>query len=146
MPKPTLHTILGFDFGMKHMGVAIGQCLTQTARPLKPLRAKDGIPNWEELDAYFKEWPVDAIVVGIPYNMDQTPQHTTFAAKKFARRLQQRYSLPIFEVDERLTTVEAKQQLFDSGHYKGKSLNHVDSTAAQLIVEDWLRSYNNKTE
>ena len=142
MPKRTSfpQCILGFDFGMRHIGMAVGQLITKSATSLNPIQARDGIPDWAELDAIIKQWPVDSIVIGVPFNMDETEQTITFAARKFARRLHERYQLPVYEVDERLTTVEAKQQLYDSGKCRGKSLNHVDSMAAKLIVEDWLRN------
>ena len=123
-------TVLGFDFGMKHIGVAVGQTITRTANPLTSLKAINGIPNWEELNKLIKTWNAKTLIVGIPLNMDGTEQPITAAAKKFSNRLHAHYQLPVQTVDERLTTVEAKQQLFDSEGYRGLDKKSIDSYSA----------------
>lgn len=128
---PKHKTLMSFDFGMKRIGIALGQTVTQTANPLTSINAKDGIPNWDEIANLIQEWEVDALVVGIPYNMDGTMQTITFAALKFARRLHNRFHLRVYTVDERLTTVEARRHLQKS--------TQVDSYAAKLILESWLK-------
>ena len=65
-------TLLAFDFGTKSIGVAIGQQLTGTARPLMALKAQDGTPDWSRIEALLKEWLPDRVVVGLPLNMDGT--------------------------------------------------------------------------
>ncbi|OGO94054.1 MAG: Holliday junction DNA helicase RuvA [Coxiella sp. RIFCSPHIGHO2_12_FULL_44_14] len=132
----THQVLLGFDFGMKRIGVAVGQTLTNTAQALPILTAKDGIPDWQRIENLITTWHPSAFVVGIPYNMNGTEQNTTFAARKFAHRLKQKFNLPVHPVDERLTTVEAKalQPVF-----KKKSSDEIDSYAAKLILESWLR-------
>lgn len=132
-------TVLGFDFGMKHIGVAVGQTITRTANPLTSLKAINGIPNWEEIAQLIKTWGAKALVVGIPLNMDGTEQPITATAKKFGNRLHERFNLPVHGVDERLTTVEAKQQLFESEGYRALNKNAVDSYSAKLILESWLQ-------
>ena len=131
MPK----VLLGFDFGMYKIGVAVGQIVTQSANPLPTLKAKDGIPVWEAIDMLIQIWKVEALVVGIPYNMDGSEQEMSFAAKKFANRLKDRYRLPVFKVDERLTTNEAKRAL----KMNESDLSELDSVAAKLILESWFR-------
>lgn len=131
----TTKTVLCFDFGMRKIGVAIGQSVTNTARALHNIKAQDGIPNWGVITALINEWRADALVVGLPYNMDKTEQHITFAARKFARRLEALYRLPVHMMDERLTTKEALSQLHELGDKK----TDVDSYAALLILEAWLR-------
>lgn len=133
-------TVLGFDFGMKHIGVAVGQTITRSANPLSSLKAKDGIPNWDNISKLITTWNAKALVVGIPLNMDGTEQPITAAAKKFSNRLEARFNLPVHHVDERLTTVEAKQQLFDSSGYKALDKSSIDSYSAKLILESWLNS------
>ncbi len=133
-------TVLGFDFGMKHIGVAVGQTITRTANPLTSLKAVDGIPKWDEIAKIITTWNARALVIGIPLNMDGTEQPITAAAKKFGNRLEARYKLPVHRVDERLTTVEAKQQLFDSSGYKALDKTSIDSYSAKLILESWLQS------
>lgn len=140
--EPIEGLLLGFDFGMKRIGVALGQTVTQTARPLQTLPAKDGEPNWHILDQLMKKWKPNALVVGIPLNMDGTEQRITANAKAFAEALQLRYSLPVFEMDERLTTKDAKEQLFASGGFKALQDGQVDAVAAQLILQNWLSEQN----
>ncbi len=127
-------TYLGFDFGMKHIGVAFGQSDTQTATPIAALSATNGIPNWPELLSLLVKWEVEACVVGIPLKLDGEPQHITRCATKFANRLHEKSRLPIFHADERLTSVEAKQ-LFKDHQLK----DNIHAYSAKLILESWLR-------
>lgn len=137
---PPYRILIAFDFGMKRIGVAIGQMITQSARPLDTLAAKEGIPNWQHLDKLIKKWAPDAFVVGIPFNMDGTRQPISAHAEQFAKQLQERYQLPVFEVDERLTTKDAKERLFAEGGYKALQDGQVDRVAAQLILQNWFIS------
>lgn len=138
----TAQRVLGFDYGTRQIGVAVGQTLTGNARPLKELRARDGIPDWDQIGALLKEWEPDALIVGLPLNMDGTPSEMSARAEKFARRLQGRFQLPVHCIDERLSTFEAKQTLRDSGRRAPTSYrdNPVDSLAAALLLETWLNS------
>src|SRR5437016_3370830 len=113
-----VNTYLGFDFGMKRIGVAVGQNLTKTANPLPVLDAKNGVPDWNRIAALISQWKIDAFVVGIPLNMDGTEQFTTSAAKQFADALKQRFHKPVYGMDERLSTVDVRQDVFDRGGYK----------------------------
>ncbi|MCC2618029.1 Holliday junction resolvase RuvX [Aestuariibacter halophilus] len=131
-------TVLGFDFGMKSIGVAVGQAITGTAAPLPALKARDGIPDWTVIEQLASEWQPQRIVVGLPLNMDGSDQHLTHAARKFANRLHSRLGLPVETCDERLTTVDAKARLFDMGGYKKLQKGLVDSASACLIVESYL--------
>lgn len=130
--------VIGFDFGMKRIGVAVGQAVSIKASPLKTLKACDGVPDWQQVNALLSEWQPQALVVGIPTHMDGTEQRITHAARKFAQKLRHKLALPVYEVDERLTTVEARQQLFDGGGFKKLKSAEVDSVAAALITEQWL--------
>lgn len=133
--------LLGFDFGMKRIGVAVGQTITKSATPLETLQAKNGIPNWTLVDKLVKKWFPDAFVVGIPLNMDGTEQPLTQQARQFAKILQTRFDLPIYEMDERLTTKDARESLFNKGGYKALRDGQVDSIAAQLILQNWFAEY-----
>jgi len=124
--------VLGFDFGMKRIGVAVGQSVTKTANPVTILKAIDGVPDWNQLQTLINQWQPHAFVVGIPLNMDGSEQDTTKAAKRFANKLQGRFNLPVHHVDERLTSVEAKRL--------AKKEEPLDAIAAKLIVETWLKS------
>lgn len=138
MTKHPPEVLLGFDFGTKKIGVAVGQTITRTARPLDIIKATNGVPQWETMDKLIKTWQPDALVVGIPLNMDGTEQPITQAAKYFEDSLRERYQLPVFGIDERLTTREARNFLFDEGGYKALQGGQIDSVAAQLILQNWL--------
>ena len=129
--------ILAFDFGTQNIGVAFGQTFTGTATPLKPLRARDGIPNWEQIASLIQKWQPHAFVVGNPINMDGSDNEITKRARKFKNRLEGRFHKPSFGMDERLSSFDAESQIMDSGQ---KSANiSVDSLAAKLILESWFR-------
>lgn len=136
--------VIAFDFGLKRIGVAVGQTITQTARPLDTVQAKEGVPNWHAIDKLVKKWLPDALVVGIPFNMDGTQQNTTEYAQTFAHELQARYNLPVHETDERLTTKSAREKLFREGGYKALANGQVDRVAAQLILQNWFAEHLNK--
>ena len=84
-PHTPPHTILGFDFGLKRIGVAVGQTVTQSARPLTILNAKQGVPDWLEIKKLILEWGVNALIVGLPLNMDGTEQPITARAREFGQ-------------------------------------------------------------
>lgn len=132
--------VLGFDFGTSRMGIAYGQSITGTATALPPLAARDGIPDWDKLSAVIDEWKPQAIVVGIPLNMDGTISDMARRARKFANRLHERYKVPVFLMDERLSTSEAKEIHFAAGGSSNFRKESVDGIAAQLILESWFNS------
>lgn len=138
MIKTPPETLLGFDYGSKRIGVAVGQTVTKTARALATVKAKSGTPQWDVLDKIIKVWQPDALVVGIPLNMNGTEQPLTQDAKKFADELKTRYNRPVFGVDERLSTKDARERLFNEGGYKALQSGMIDSVAAQLILQTWL--------
>jgi len=131
-------TIIGFDFGKKYIGVAVGQEITGSASPLGSIKATDGIPNWEQLGAYLKEWQPDVIVVGLPLNMDGSEQQLTKDARKFGNRIAGRFGLKVDFQDERLTTADAKAQLFSRGGYKNLKKDNIDAESARLIIESYF--------
>lgn len=136
-----INTIIGFDFGTKSIGVAIAQMVTGTAAPLAALKATDGIPDWQKLEDMVTEWQPDTFVVGLPLNMDGSWQQVTYGAKKFANRLENRFRKQVHTCDERLTSAEAREKLFELGGFKKLQKEKVDSVAACLIVESWLHEY-----
>ncbi|MEZ9199003.1 Holliday junction resolvase RuvX [Shewanella sp. 10N.286.54.B9] len=133
-------TVLGFDYGTKSIGIAIGEGLTASARPLMSIKAIDGIPKWEEIGAIIDEWKPDVVVVGLPLNMDGTEQEITQRAKKFANRLNGRFGVKIATQDERLTTADAKARLFEMGGYKALTKGQVDAMSAVLIIESYFEN------
>ncbi len=130
---------LGFDFGYKRIGVAVGQRLTCRATPLSTLKAMAGVPNWDLIDSLMTQWQPQALVVGLPTCLDGRPLYTTGAARGFARQLRKRWPCPVHVVDERLSTVEARAQLFAEGGYRKLKSSEIDSLAACIILEQWLQ-------
>ena len=115
-------TLLAFDFGTKSIGVAVGQRITGTARPLPAIKAQDGTPD----------------IVGLPLNMDGTEQPLTARARKFANRIHGRFGVEVKLHDERLSTVEARSGLFEQGGYRALNKGKVDSASAVIILESYF--------
>ncbi|MTI62958.1 Holliday junction resolvase RuvX [Methylophaga sp.] len=134
----TSRTILGFDFGMKNIGIAVGQELTRTANPLTAIKARDGIPDWERLGKLLQEWQPGLLVVGLPLNMDGSEQAMTAAARRFGNRLHGRFNLPVEWQDERLSTYEALDHLGIRSKMDSRQRSDVDQISAQLILQSWL--------
>lgn len=130
-------TLLGFDYGPRKIGVAVGQTLTASASPLTTLRVRNGRPDWEAIGRMIAEWRPQEIVVGIPYHMDDTEAEPAKGARRFAHQIEGRYHLPVRLVDERLTSREARDRL----GRRAVSREAVDAMAAKLIVETWLSEH-----
>ncbi|WP_040727704.1 Holliday junction resolvase RuvX [Thiomicrorhabdus sp. Kp2] len=124
--------IIGFDFGLRRIGVAIGQTVTQTATPETIVNSKDGKPDWEHITKLFETWQPTAIVVGLPMRLDGTEQALTQPARKFGQRLHGRYQRPVFYIEEQLSSIEAEQ--------RGLKQKHIDDHAAQILLENWLQT------
>jgi putative Holliday junction resolvase len=133
-------TVIGVDFGTGSIGFAVGQTLTGTAQPLNAIKAQDGVPNWDNVKQLLDEWQPDLVVVGLPLNMDGTEQEMTVRARKFANRLHGRFGVQVTTHDERLTTTDAKAQLFAAGGYKKLKKGAIDSMSAVVILESWFES------
>ncbi|HLF66072.1 MAG TPA: Holliday junction resolvase RuvX [Gammaproteobacteria bacterium] len=131
---------IGIDYGMRHIGYAIGQKSTHTATSGGVIRANLGVPDWHKLDNLLKEWQPEALILGWPLNMDGTLQDLTHKVEAFAEQLQARYHLPIHFMDERLTTKEARDHLFTEGGYRALTNKDVNARAAQIILENWLQT------
>ena len=125
--------ILAFDYGTQKIGVASGNELLATATPLKALPCKNTQPNWDDIAALLKEWEPEALVVGLPLNMDGSDSESTARARKFANRLHGRFGKKVWLVDERLSTREARER---TGIQKADS--RVDSMAAVIIAEGFF--------
>ena len=134
-------TIISFDYGLKSIGVAVGQSITGTASPLKALSANDGVPNWDQVSEILLEWMPDLCVVGMPLNMDGSEQPMSTRARTFANRLQGRFKQSVELWDERLTTVDAKAELFAMGGFKKLSKDKIDSVSACLILQSWIDNH-----
>lgn len=135
-------TFLGFDYGERRIGVAVGQSVTGTASPLSTVNVRDGEPDWDSIDGIVSTWKPDGLVVGEPLHMDGRPQTMTRRARRFRHALRSRFGLPVHAADERLTTVEARAELAGRGAFRGagagrrREIDH--PVAARIILESWL--------
>ncbi|MCY3814576.1 MAG: Holliday junction resolvase RuvX [Gammaproteobacteria bacterium] len=121
---------LVFDFGLKHIGVAVALSEQNLARGIATVAARDGKPHWPALDALLDEWRPDCLVVGDPLNMDGTASSMAAHARNFARQIAERYGLDLDLVDERLSTFEALS--------RGADERDSHALAAETIAETWL--------
>ena len=130
---------MAFDFGIKNIGIAIGQEITKTASTFYSITAIDGQPNWSELDKIINEWQPNLFVVGDPFNMDGTRSKIQDLADRFSNSLNKRYDIDIEKTDERLSSREAKARL-QNETIGTKDSSNMHSISAQVILEDWFRS------
>lgn len=128
---------LAFDFGTQRIGVAYGQSLTGTAEAITVLKAKNGIPDWDAVQALIIEWQPNLFVVGLPYNLDGTKSELLPRAIKFGNRLNGRFHKPIYGMDERLSSRAASERLANTSERQNKR-TFIDDIAAQIILENWL--------
>lgn len=136
---------LGFDFGLRRIGVAVGQALTGAARPLQTLACTDGQPEWPRIEALIKEWQPAALIVGVPRHADGADSPLTAAAERFGRRLEGRFKLPVHRIDEALSSHAAERQLAQRGRGGRRLAKHkqeIDSLAAAVILETWLAEHH----
>jgi putative Holliday junction resolvase len=145
LAMPETKTLLAFDFGLKQIGVAYGQTLTNSASGLTIIKASDGVPSWMEVESVLNEWKPDLVLVGLPLNMDGSESELSGRARKFGRRLQGRFAVDVMMIDERLSSREAKSMIREqqpSRGRKGKShdLTKIDHIAASLILQTWLKN------
>ena len=140
-----------FDHGGRRIGVAVANLSPRLASPLLTLAARDGVPDWLELDKLVKEWRPGQLVVGVPYNDasarissggSSESSDSESAAERFATELETRYQLPVVRIDERLTSVEAESRLREQrrsgARTKKVRTGDVDALAACVIAEMWL--------
>ncbi|MCL4141594.1 UNVERIFIED_CONTAM: hypothetical protein GTU68_039209, partial [Idotea baltica] len=135
---------LCFDYGTVRIGVAVGNALLGTARPLDVVANNSGTPNWALIDRAVEQWRPVALVVGIPLNLDGEPEEITQHARGFIRRLKKRYTVPVFGADERFSSMDAQKELqkMRARGQRGKTQHaDVDTLAAALILERWFASY-----
>jgi putative Holliday junction resolvase len=132
-----MDTLLGFDYGPRKIGVAVGQTITGSASPLTTLRSHGERPDWARIEGLIREWRPTAAVVGLPFNMDDSETALAPRARRFARQLQGRFGLEVHLVDERLTSLEARRQLGRTAA-STKAIEVIDAMAAKLILETWL--------
>lgn len=140
-PPATALQYLGFDFGEKRIGVAVGQSGTCTANPLVAVRNINGRPEWDVIDALIQEWQPEALIVGLPLTEDGEIQRQTSLAKSFSKHLRRRFKLTVHLCDERYSSNEASRIIADNRKNQNRRrAKHEDSdtVAAALILEQWL--------
>jgi len=130
--------IIAFDFGLKHIGVAIGQEITSTAQTFRSLQANNGEPDWNILDILIKEWKPKLFVVGNPLNMDGSDSEMKKKSDKFSHLINKRYNIPVELMDERLTTREAKDRLRSAKENSISVSADTHQISAQIILESWF--------
>ncbi len=138
----TPETILAFDFGSRRIGIAVGQQVTDSAHPLGVIRNGEKGPDWDHIQRLIREWSPARLVVGMPLHADGTPSAVTELVESFIRDLAQ-FRLAIDPVDERYSSVEAQQLLRSERAAGGRGRirkEMIDSTAALLIAERWLKN------
>jgi putative Holliday junction resolvase len=131
--------ILAFDYGTKHIGIAVGQTITRTSSPLMILNVQqEGQDIWQTICALVEEWKPDKLLVGQPLNMDGTPSDMMKHVNKFYTKLQKETNIACELVDERLTSFEAKQL----AEADSKS-NRIDDLAAKIFLDNWMEHHVN---
>lgn len=128
MPERAARTVLAFDFGLKRIGVAVGEPELRTAHPLA------AVARFTQIEKLVEEWKPSALVVGKPTSAQGEPHKMTRQAEDFARRLERRFRLPVARVDERFSSVEAESRLRGTRASKGD----IDCVAAQLLLEQYF--------
>lgn len=131
-------TLIAVDFGLKNMGLAVGNTVSRTATPLTLIKARDGVPDWEHIVRLVDEWRPARVIVGHPLNMDGSDSELSARAERFARQLEARLKLEVVLVDERLSSRDAKQMALASGHSGDFFSDPIDDQAAALILETYL--------
>ena len=129
-------TYLGFDYGARRIGVAVGQSLTRTARGLDTVKVRGAIPDWARITRHVETWQPDALVVGVPLDSRGAETDSSRQARVFGKSLSARYNLGVFWVNEFLTSESARQSIVAEGH--GGVRDQKDQVAARLILETFL--------
>ena len=132
-----MQTLLGFDFGQKRIGVAVGQQVTGTATALCTLQSRDGRPDWDTISDLIGEWQPDTLVVGLPLHANGKESEISQAARKFARQLEGRYRLPVHTMNEYLSS-QAARELQQQNRQADKT--GIDAIAARIILQNWLET------
>lgn len=133
--------VLGFDYGSRLIGVALGNRLTRAARPLGVVANGGAGPDWERIDRWIREWQPEALVVGLPLTLDGEEQPASRGARAFAAALAKRCTAPLHLVDERRSSIEAARRFAQrraAGVAKKKHAADIDAVAAEVITETWL--------
>jgi len=141
MPRGAL---LAFDFGLKRIGVAVGDWETGLAHPLETIAQETNAARFERVRSLLEEWQPVALVVGLPMTLDGEEHEMSRRCRRFANQLHGRFGLPVALVDERLTSAAAESRLAEAGVYGNRRKAALDSLAAQEILQDYLAHYEHR--
>lgn len=132
---------LGFDFGLRRIGVAVGQRITATAQPVQTLPAHDGVPDWVAVRKLINTWQPAALIVGLPLQLDGSEQEISVRARAFGKALSKRCQRPVHYFDERFSSREAEARFIEqrkAGTKRRRDVAALDAVAAAIILENWL--------
>jgi putative Holliday junction resolvase len=133
-------TVLAFDFGEQRIGVAVGEHLLATANPLTTIDNESNEVRFQVIAGLIQEWRPKLLVVGLPLSLDGSENSVTQLCKKFARRLNGRFNLPVILIDERFSSAEASNLLNESGIRGRAQKEMLDQVAAQTILQSYFDS------
>ena len=131
-------TYLGFDYGTRRIGIAVGNTVSGSASALDTILVKNEQPDWQHITRLIAEWQPDALIVGWPIQMDESNNPVTPKARRFGNRLHGRYHLPVHHIDERLSSYMALSEIREAGYNGRRSKGLVDSYAAREILQTFL--------
>lgn len=131
-------TVLAFDFGTKRIGVAVGETMLKSARPLTTITAEANAPRFEAIGRLIAEWQPACLVVGLPLALDGSEHDMTARSRRFANQLHGRFGLPVELADERLSSVDAESHLRARGHDLRRDKAAIDAAAAAVILQSYF--------
>lgn len=134
-------SVLAFDFGLKRIGVALGETLLGQARPLTVIEGESNTLRFSAIDRLIQEWQPLRLVVGIPYAVDGSAHDLTRRCLRFSAQLEERYGLAVARIDERFSSTEADARLTSKGHDWRARKQQVDAVAAQIILQDFFDTH-----
>ena len=138
-------TVLAFDFGVKRIGVAVGEWPLAQAHPLTTIHGEANAERFAAIEALLKEWRPVSLVVGLPLALDGSAHEMTARSSRFANQLRGRFGLPVDYAEERLSSVEAEERLRASGHSTRSAREHVDAMAAQIILQCFFERFSEES-
>jgi len=131
-------TVLGIDYGLRRIGIATGQTITGSASPITTLNQINGSTDWEAIENLIDQWKPQALIVGMPYYLDGKENDMTKVVEAFCLELEQRFTIPIFKINEALSSYEAEAMLKKNTKIGKHNKHEIDKMAAAIIVQNWL--------
>ena len=145
-PYPQRGTVLAFDFGLKRIGVAVGEFGLAITHPLETISAESNDQRFGAIAKLIAEWKPVLLVVGLPSHLDGTEHAMSAQCRRFARRLEGRFGVRTALADERLSSTAASEHLSDAGVRGRKQKDMLDQVAAQQILQTFFESGNSSTQ